>query len=303
MKTLEAVVKTNKRKDIIMASIGILVLSIAIILILAVFLALTYTGWDKLIDPNFYTSFPSRHAEKAGILPTMVGTSLVMLVTAFVGIPLGVGAGIYLEEYAKENWVTDLIEINVNNLAGVPSIIYGLLALGLFVYGFGFGETILSAGLVLALLILPVIIVATREAFRSVPKELKEAAFALGANKWQTVHGYLLPAAKPGIITGVIVGLARAIGEAAPVITIGASTFIAFLPNSPFQTEAPFFNFDWLSSPFAVMPIQFYNWVTRPQPEYMINAAALGVVLMLMTVLMNALAIWLRFKLRKIQTR
>lgn len=303
MKSLEQIVNSNKRKDILMASIGILVLSIAIILVLAVFLALAYTGWEKLIDPSFYTSFPSRHAEKAGILPAMVGTSLVMVVTALVGIPLGVGAGIYLEEYAKENWVTDLIEINVNNLAGVPSIIYGLLALGLFVYGLGFGETILSAGLVLALLILPVIIVATREAFRSVPKELKEAAFALGANKWQTVHGYLLPAAKPGIITGVIVGLARAIGEAAPVITIGASTFIAFLPNSPFQSEAPFFNFDWLSSPFAVMPIQFYNWVTRPQPEYMINAAALGVVLMVMTILMNALAIWLRFKLRKIQTR
>lgn len=303
MKTLEEVVSSNKRKDIMMASVGILVLSIAIILVLSVFITLAYTGWERLIDPNFYTSFPSRHPEKAGILPAMVGTSLVMLVTALFGIPLGVGAGIYLEEYAKDNWVNELIEINVNNLAGVPSIIYGLLALGLFVYGFGFGETILSAGLVLALLILPVIIVATREAFRSVSKDLKEAAFALGANKWQTVHSYLLPAAKPGIITGVIVGLARAIGEAAPVITIGASTFIAFLPNSPFQSEAPFFNFDWLFSPFAVMPIQFYNWVSRPQPEYIINAAAIGVILMIMTVLMNALAIWLRFKLRKAQTK
>lgn len=296
----EHIVAANRRADIVMASVGILVLMLATVLLASVFVDLLVSGWDRLISPDFYTNFPSRHPNKAGIISAMVGTSLVMLVTALVAIPLGVAAGIYLEEYAPKNWLTDIIEINVSNLAGVPSIIYGLLALGLFVHTFSLGETILTAGLTLALLILPVIIVATREAVRAIPRDLREAAYGLGADKWQTVRMYVLPAARPGILTGIIVGLARAIGEAAPVITIGALTFIAFLPPAPFQAEAPFLNFEWLNSPFTVMPIQLFNWISRPQAEFHINAAATGVVLMVMTLAMNALAIYIRLRLRKI---
>lgn len=293
-------VQSNKRTDIIMASVGILVLAIATILLAAVFIDLIASGLPRLINPDFYTNFPSRHPEKAGIISAIVGSSLVMLVTACIAIPLGVAAGLYLEEYAPKNWMTDIIDINVSNLAGVPSIIYGLLSLGLFIYGFGLGETILTAGLTLALLILPVIIVATREAVRSIPQDLREASYGLGADRWQTVRMYILPAARPGILTGAIVGLARAIGEAAPVITIGALTFIAFLPTSPLQSTPPFINFNWLESPFTLMPIQLFNWVSRPQAEFHINAAATGVVLMVMTLAMNGLAIYIRFKLRKV---
>ena len=251
------------------------------------------------ISWDFLTSFPSRRAERAGILSAWVGTSLVMLVTALLAVPVGVLAGVYLEEYAPKNWLTGIIEINVSNLAGVPSIIYGLLALGLFVYGLGMGQTILVAGMVLALLILPIVIVATREAIRSIPLGIKEAAFAIGCDQWQTVWSYLLPAARPGILTGVIVGLSRAVGETAPVITIGALTFIAFLPPSPIQPEPPFISFEWLFSPFTVMPIQMFNWVSRPQAAFHVNAAATGVILMAMTLAMNAIAIWIRYRLRK----
>jgi phosphate transport system permease protein len=298
---LARIVGANKRIDVIMASIGILVLMVATALLASVLIDLIASGWPRLINPDFYINFPSRHPEKAGIVSAVVGTTLVMVVTAVIAIPLGVAAGVYLEEYAPRNWLTDLIEINVSNLAGVPSIIYGLLALGLFVYGFGLGETIVTAGLVLALLILPVIIVATREAIRSIPLDLREAAYGLGADKWQTVRLYVIPAARPGILTGAIVGLARAIGEAAPVITIGALTFIAFLPPPPLQSEPPFISFEWLMSPFTVMPIQLFNWVSRPQAEFHLNAAATGVVLMFMTLAMNGLAIYIRYRLRRHQ--
>jgi phosphate transport system permease protein len=228
-----------------------------------------------------------------------VGSTLVMAVTAFFAVPLGVAAGIYLEEYARKNWVTDLIEINITNLAGVPSIVYGLLALGLFVYQFGFGQSILSAGLTLALLILPVVIVATREAIRSIPQAIREGSYALGATQWQTVRHHILPYSSAGILTGVIIGMARAIGETAPIITIGALTFIAFLPPSPIKSEPPFISFEWLFSPFTVMPIQMFNWTSRPEAAFQANAAAAGLVLVLMTLAMNGLAIWLRYRLRR----
>ena len=229
----------------------------------------------------------------------MVGSSLVMLVTALAAIPLGIAAGVYLEEYARRNWVTEIIEVNVTNLAGVPSIVYGLLALSLFVYGMGFGQSILSAGLTLALLILPVIIVSTREAIRAIPGTIREGAYALGATRWQTVRDHVVPYSTGGILTGVIIGLARAIGETAPVITIGALTFIAFLPPAPVSGEFPFLSFEWLRSPFTVMPIQMFNWLSRPQAAFQENAAAAGVVLVVMTLLMNAAAIWLRVRYRK----
>ena len=296
---LTGIVDANRRTDLVMAGIGISVLIVAMSLLAAVVIDLIVGGWPRLINPDFYLNFPSRHPLQAGIVSAWVGTILAMLVTAGIAIPLGVGAGVYLEEYAARNWITDFIEINVSNLAGVPSIIYGLLALGLFIHGFGLGETILTAGLVLALLILPVIIVSTREAIRGIPLDLREAAYGLGADKWQTVRLYVLPAARSGILTGTIVGLARAIGEAAPVITIGALTFIAFLPPSPLQASPPFINFEWLESPFTIMPIQMFNWVSRPQAEFHINAAAAGVILMVMTLAMNGVAIWLRYHLRR----
>jgi phosphate transport system permease protein len=251
------------------------------------------------IDWEFLTNFPSRRPGQAGILSAWIGTCLVMLVTAALAVPLGVGAGLYLEEYAPKNKITALIEINVTNLAGIPSIIYGLLALGLFIQTLGLGQTILVAGMTLALLVLPIIIVATREAVRSIPLEIREAAFALGADKWQTVGGYILPAARPGILTGIIVGMSRAIGETAPIITIGALTFIAFLPPSPVQPTFPFLSLEWLQSPFTVMPIQMFNWISRPQAGFHVNAAATGLILLTMTLLMNGVAIWLRYHIRR----
>ena len=291
-------VARKRRADLVFATAGLAVLLIAIATLVALFLDLALEGLPRL-SWDFLTSFPSRRAGRAGILSAWVGTTLVMVVTAVLAIPLGIAAGVYLEEYAPKNWITGIIEINVTNLAGVPSIIYGLLALGLFVYAFGLGQTILVAGLVLALLILPVIIVATREAIRSIPQEVREGAYALGADQWQTVRMYILPAATPGILTGTIVGLSRAIGETAPVITIGALTFIAFLPPPPIQPEFPFLSFEWLNNPFTVLPIQMFNWISRPQAEFHVNAAAAGVVLLVMTLLMNGLAIYIRYRLRR----
>jgi phosphate transport system permease protein len=214
-------------------------------------------------------------------------------------VPLGVAAGIYLEEYARRNWMTNIIEVNVANLAAVPSIVYGLLALGLFVYGLGTGRSILTAGLTLALLILPVIIVATREAIRAVPYSIREAAYGVGATKGQVTRDHVLPAAMPGVLTGVIIGLSRALGETAPLITIGALTFIAFLPEAPITGEFPFISFRWLFDGFTVLPIQAFNWVSRPGSDFHANAAAAGLVLLALTLGLNALAIALRYRLRK----
>jgi phosphate transport system permease protein len=291
-------VEKANRQDLRFAVVGFLVLVIAMVTLLALVVDFVIDGVPRL-SIDFLTSFPSRRPEQAGILSAWVGTVLVMLTTAALAVPIGVAAGVYLEEYAPKNWITDIIEINVTNLAGVPSIIYGLLALGLFVQAFRLGQTILVAGMTLALLILPIIIVATREALRSIPLEIREAAYGLGADKWQVVHTYLLPAARPGILTGAIVGMSRAIGETAPIITIGALTFIAFLPPAPLQPEPPFINFEWLNSPFTVLPIQMFNWISRPQAGFHIAAAAAGIILLLLTLLMNGLAIYIRYRIRR----
>lgn len=250
-------------------------------------------GWD------FFTNFASRNAERAGILAAWVGTTLVMIVTAVCAVPVGVAAAIYLEEYAPKNWFTAIIEINVTNLAGVPSIVYGLLALGLFVYQFDLGQSIAAAGLTLALLILPIVIVATREAIRSVPNSIREAAYGLGATRWEVTKDHVLPYSTGGVLTGMILGLSRAIGETAPIITIGALSFIAFLPESPFKSEFPFVSFSWLNDPFTVMPIQMFNWVSRPDQAFQANAAAAGAILLGMTLMMNGIAIWIRYRFRK----
>ncbi|HEX2796784.1 MAG TPA: phosphate ABC transporter permease PstA [Immundisolibacter sp.] len=291
-------VARGKQWDKVFVIVGLLCLMVGVLTLAVLLVGLIQDGASRL-NWQFFSHFPSRRAAQAGILSAMVGSSLVMLVTALAAIPLGIAAGVYLEEYARRNWVTEIIEVNVTNLAGVPSIVYGLLALSLFVYGMGFGQSILSAGLTLALLILPVIIVSTREAIRAIPGTIREGAYALGATRWQTVRDHVVPYSTGGILTGVIIGLARAIGETAPVITIGALTFIAFLPPAPVSGEFPFLSFEWLRSPFTVMPIQMFNWLSRPQAAFQENAAAAGVVLVVMTLVMNAAAIWLRVRYRK----
>ncbi|MGH8057959.1 MAG: phosphate ABC transporter permease PstA [Candidatus Entotheonellia bacterium] len=284
--------------DALFIIVGLLAMLVGLITLLALIVDLALDGAPRL-SWQFLTSYPSRFAARAGILSAWVGTTLVMFVTAATALPLGVGAGIYLEEYAPKNWLTELIEINIANLAGVPSIVYGLMALGLFVYQFNLGQSILSAGLTLALLILPIVIIATRESIRAIPGSIREAAYALGATKWQMVRDHILPYATGGILTGVIIALSRAIGETAPLITIGALTFIAFLPPPPLQPEFPFVSFQWLMSPFTVLPIQMFNWISRPQAEFHHNAAAAGLVLIGMTLAMNGLAIYVRYRFRK----
>lgn len=287
-----------KMSDGVFIAIGLIATSVGMITLVALFVKLFMDGAPHL-SWDFFTNFPSRMAERAGILSAWVGTVLIMLVTALSAVPLGVAAGLYLEEYAPKNRLTNFIELNVSNLAAVPSIIYGLLALGLFVYGLGLGQSIITAGLTLALLILPIIIVATREAIRTVPQEIHSAAYALGATQWEVVSHHVLPYSMGGIITGVIIGLARAIGETAPLITIGALTFIAFLPSAPITAEFPYISFQWLLDPFTVMPIQLFNWVSRPGTDFQGNAAAAGIVLMGLTLFMNGGALYLRYKLRK----
>lgn len=295
---IRSIIGSNKRFDLMFAIAGFLALMVGVMAFVALFGEMLANGGARL-NPDFFSSFPSRRAGNAGILSAWVGSVLVMIVTALSAIPLGIAAGVYLEEYAPKNWMTDLIEINVTNLAGVPSIVYGLLALGVFVYTFGFGQSILTAGLTLGLLILPVVIVSTREALRAIPIHIREGAYGVGATQWQVVSDHLVPYATPGIMTGVIIGMSRAIGETAPIITIGALTFIAFLPPSPVTDVAPYLNFDWLWSGFTVMPIQMFNWISRPDPQFHVNAAAAGVVLVAMTLLMNACAIWLRYRARQ----
>lgn len=324
---------------------------------------LVHDGGHRL-SAQFFLRFPSSDPAEAGILSAWVGSILVIVTTAAISIPLGILAGVYLEEYAPRNAVTSAIEIAVNNLAGVPSIIFGLLAVGLFVQALALGQSILTAGITLSLLILPVIIVATREAVRGVPQDIRHAALAVGATKWQATQHHVLPYALPGIVTGVIIGISRAIGETAPLILIGGLTFVAFLPvtlpgdpvfevigqvdeyGAPVTPEAtesiriehdgvvvlPDFTemqvvagqtlelphgstvqavatwgdavaswspTNWLGSDFTVLPIQMFNWTSRPQAEFLELAAAAGIVLLAITLLLNGGAIWLRYQLRK----
>jgi len=298
LNAIRKLIKQHKKNDSIFAGFGLFVIATLAVALLVLFLDLVIDGYPKM-NLDFFSNFPSRKAEGAGILSAWVGSSLVLIVTFFVAVPMGVAAGIYLEEYAKKGWFADLIEINVANLAGVPSIIYGLLALGLFVYEFGLGQSILTAGLTLSLLMLPIVIVSTREAIRAIPVHIREAAYAVGATKWQVTLHHVLQYAMGGVLTGIIIGMARAIGETAPVITIGALTFIAFLPPSPVTDVVPFINFAWLDAGFTVLPIQMFNWISRPEHAFHINAAATGAVIIILTLLMNGIAIKLRYNIRK----
>jgi len=270
------------------------------------------------IDLEFLRSYPSRKAERAGLLPAWVGSLLVMLVTGLTGIPLGIAAGVYLEEYARKGWFASIIELNITNLAGVPSIVYGLMALGLFVYRFHLGPSVIAAGLTLALLVLPIVIVATRETLRSIPQHMREAAYALGATRWQVVRHHLLPYSAGGISTGVIISMSRAIGETAPLIAIGAVAFVAYLPPLPWGEEAyvvarewagsehlgaveatVYPGVAWLGAAFTVVPIQMFNWISRAGDDFRANVAAAGIVLIVATIGLNAVAILIRHKMRK----
>jgi len=249
--------------------------------ILAVLVIDTFFDALPRLNLRFLTSYPSRIAENSGILPALVGSIWVGSLTALISFPLGVLTGVYMEEYAKKNFLTDILDINISNLAGVPSIIYGLLGLEIFVRFMGLGRSIIAGALTLSLLILPIIVISTREAIKNVPENIREASYALGATKWQTVFYQVLPAAMPGILTGFILAMSRALGESAPLITIGALTFIAFLPESIFD-------------PFTVLPIQIFNWVSRPQKEFASNAAAGIVILLIVVFMLNFIAIYLR---------
>jgi phosphate transport system permease protein len=238
------------------------------------------------IDWNFLTSLPSRRASKAGILTAWSGTAWILGLTAIISIPLGVAAGIYLQEYGKKNRFAYIVELNIANLAGVPSIIYGLLGLEIFVRVMRLGGSLLAGAFTLALLILPIIVVATREALKAVPNSLREASYGMGATKWQTIWYQILPAASGGILTGIILALSRAVGETAPLIVIGALAYVPFVPKSPMDE-------------FTVLPIQIFNWVSRPQPEFLVNGAAAIIVLLVITFVMNGIAVYLRNRWQK----
>lgn len=268
---------------------------LCLIILLLALGALALLLIDVLLDGalrlswSFLTSYPSRFPERAGILSALVGSIYLMALTALISVPVGVGAAIYLEEYgtaSRWTWLSRLIEINIANLASVPSIIYGLLGLAVFARALALGQSLLTGAMTLSLLILPVIIMSAREALRAVPQSLREGSLALGATHWQTIRFQVLPAAVPGILTGIILALSRAIGETAPLITIGALTYVAFLPAN-------------LLSPFTALPIQIFNWISRPQAGFHENAAAGILILLPLLLLMNAFAIWLRNRYQK----
>ncbi len=238
------------------------------------------------LDMQFLTEFPSRFPAKAGIKSALYGTLWLISFTALISVPIGIGAGVYLEEFAKKNRLTQFIDLNIANLPGVPSIVYGMLGLVIFVRWFGLEQSVLAGSMTMSLLILPVIIISTREALRAVPNTIRQAAFALGATRWQTVYAHVLPAAFPGVLTGIILALSRAIGETAPLIMIGALTYVAFVPEGPMDD-------------FTALPIQIFNWASRPQQEFHELAAAGILVLLFVLLLMNSLAVVIRHRLEK----
>jgi phosphate transport system permease protein len=258
--------------------LGVIALGLLLYNLLSV--GLSRIDWDFIVDG------PSRRASRAGIFTALIGTLWILVITALIAFPIGIAAAIYLEEYAKKSKLANILEINIANLAGVPSIIYGLLGLELFARAMNLGGSILTGSLTLALLILPIIIVSTRESLKTVPYSIREASYALGATKWQTIWSQVLPASISGIFTGVILALSRAVGETAPLIVIGALTFVPFAPSG-------------LMDNFTVLPIQIFNWVSRPQKAFAVNAAAAIIILLLITFIMNGIAVYLRSRWQK----
>jgi len=276
----------EKRKitDQLFKYFGIFCTSIGLI-VLGVLLFKVFSDGFGRLSLDFFTALPSRFPEKAGILTAWTGTLWIFVLTLLIAIPLGVGAAIYLEEYSKKGFISNVLEVNIANLAGIPSIIYGILGLAIFVRTFHLGESVLSGALILSLLIMPIIVVSTRESLRAVPKTIKEASQAMGASQWQTIWHQLLPAAFPNIITGIILALSRAIGETAPLIMIGALTYVPFVAKTPLDE-------------FTVLPIQIFNWISRPQEGFAINAAAGIIILLTIVFVLNGIAVFIRQRAR-----
>lgn len=251
------------------------------VVILIVLLVDLFKRGLPYLDLQFFKSFPSRFAEKSGILPAMLGSVWIILLTAVISIPVSVGAAIYLEEYAEDNWLTRLIKVNISNLAGIPSIVFGILGLTVFVRALGLGRSILSGALTMSLLIMPILIVASQEAIRNIPESLRHGSYALGATKWQTIHQMVLPSAMPGILTGIILAVSRALGESAPLLLVGAFAYIGSLPKSPMDS-------------FIVLPIQIYTWMSKPSADFKDVTAAAILVLLALLLLLNLTAIIIR---------
>jgi phosphate transport system permease protein len=270
----------NRIKDKVFMYVGIIGTLFGLV-VLAVFLVNILIDGVQRLNLPFLTNLPSRFPEKSGILTAWTGTLWILVLTPVFAIPVGMAAGIYLEEYAKKTRLLNFLEINIANLAGVPSIIYGILALQIFVRMLRLGGSLLTGSLTLALLILPIIIVVTRESIRAVPQSLRDASYALGATRWQTIQYQILPACKSNIVTGIILAMARAIGETAPLIVIGALAYVPFVAKSPMDE-------------FTVLPIQIFNWISRPQQGFIINAAAAIIILLIITFMMNGIAFYLR---------
>ena len=281
-----SVATKNRFKDKLFEYWGIISTLIGIVLLVFFMTDIFMQGISR-IDATFFTNSPSGlKPETSGIFPALLGTLWILFLTASISIPLGVGAGIYLEEYSKKNWVSSLLEINISNLAGVPSIIYGLLGLEVFVRIMGLGKSVLAGALTLSLLVLPIVIVATREAIKAVPDSIKQAAYALGATKWQTIWTQVLPSSIGGVLTGVILALSRAIGETAPLIVVGAAAYIY---------DAP----DGVLSEYTVIPMQIYTWMPDAREAMKVNAAAGIIVLLMITLVMNGFAVYLRNRWQK----
>jgi phosphate transport system permease protein len=278
-------IRINRLKDRGFSVIGMVSTFLGLIL-LAVFIGNIVIVGIQRIDWNFLSALPSRRPEDAGIFTAMMGTVWILVLTTIISFPIGVAAGIYLEEYAKQGRLSKILEINISNLAGVPSIIYGLLGLEVFARLMGLGASVLAGSMTLSLLILPIVIVATRESIKAVPSSIRDASFALGASKWQTVYFQVLPASFGGILTGIILALSRAVGEAAPLIVVGALAYVPFAPSTPMDE-------------FSVLPIQIFNWISRPQHGFLINASAAIIVLLVITFAMNGIAIYLRNRWQK----
>ena len=265
--------------------LALLALSITLFFLATLLINIILDGGSKL-SWGFITGYPSRHADSAGVLPALAGSFYLMVLTTLIAVPVGVGAAVYFEEYGKKGWLTKALELNIANLAGIPSIIYGLLGLQLFVHVAHLERSLISGALTLSLLILPVIIIGTREALKQIPAGLREGSLALGATKWQTIWNHVLPNALPGIMTACILSLSRAIGEAAPLVCLGALTYVAFLPDSLF-------------SPFTALPIQSFNWISRPQEAFHENAAGAVLVLLILLLSLNAVAVTIRMKYQR----
>ncbi len=275
----------NRIKDKVFEIWGVISTLIGIVL-LVIFIGDIFIEGVRRIDAQFLSSLPSMFADKAGVYPALMGSLWILFLTAIIAFPVGVGAGIYLEEYGKKNWLSSLLEINISNLAGVPSVIYGLLGLEIFVRILGFGKSLLSGAMTLSLLVLPIVIVATREAIKAVPPSIRQAAYGLGATKLQTIMTQVLPSSMGGILTGVILALSRAIGETAPVIVVGAAAYVGFAPENPMDE-------------YSVMPIQIFDWISRPQEAFKVNAAAGIIVLLFITIVMNGVAVYFRNRWQK----